>query len=45
MDNTQYIFLDASTVQRLITEKQKQDKYRIDELTVGIFLCKFMAKA
>ncbi len=44
MDNTQYIFLDTQTIQHLITEKQKQDSYRIDELIVAIFLCKFCEK-
>lgn len=44
MDNVQYIFLDTQIVQRLVTEKQKQDSYRIDELIVAIFLCKFCEK-
>src|SRR3989344_6118705 len=44
LDHTQYLFLDTPTVQRLIAEKQKRDGYRIDELTVAIFLCKFCEK-
>jgi len=44
MDHTQYVFIDVPTVQRLIVEKQKQDSYRIDELTAAIFLCKFCKK-
>lgn len=44
MEHTQYIFLGTSIVQRLITEKQKHDSYRIDELVVAIFLCKFCEK-
>ena len=41
MDYSQYIFLDIPTVQRLIVEKEKRDKYRSDELIIAIFLCKF----
>lgn len=44
MDKTQYIFIDVPIVQRLISEKQKIDKYRIDELIIAIFLCKFCEK-
>jgi hypothetical protein len=44
MDNTQYIFLDIPTVQHLIAEKEKSDKYRNDELIVAIFLSKFCEK-
>ena len=44
MDQTQYIFLDVKTVQRLIAEKEKHDKYRTDELSVAIFLLKFCEK-
>jgi hypothetical protein len=44
MDNTQYLFLDIPTVQRLIAEKDAADKYRNDELTVAIFLSKFCEK-
>lgn len=41
MDDTQYLFLDISAIQQLIANKQKRDKYRIDELTVAILLCRF----
>lgn len=44
MDDTQYIFLDIPAVQQLVTERQKQDSYRPDELIVSIFLCKFCEK-
>lgn len=44
MDYTRYIFIDTPTVRRLIAEKQKQDSYRVDELVVAIFLCKFCEK-
>lgn len=44
MDKTQYIFINIPTVQSLISEKQKRDSYRIDELTVAIFLYKFCKK-
>ncbi len=41
MDQSQYIFIDTSAVQYLITERQKGDSYRIDELIIAVFLCKF----
>lgn len=44
MDQTQFIFLDISSVKRLIVEKKKTDKYRIDELIVAIFLVNFCGK-
>lgn len=44
MDHTQYIFLDIPTVQRLVAERDRSDKYRNDELTVAIFLSKFCEK-
>lgn len=44
MDKTQYIFIDIPTTQGLISEKQKGDNYRTDELIIAIFLCKFCEK-
>ncbi len=44
MDKTQYIIIDIPTTQRLISEKQKGDNYRTDELIIAIFLCKFCEK-
>jgi hypothetical protein len=44
MNHSQYIFLDISTVRRLVAEKKKQDSYRTEELIVAIFLCKFCEK-
>ena len=40
----QYIFLEIATVQGLILEKKKNDKYREDELIISIFLCRFCEK-
>lgn len=44
MDDTQYIFLDAPTVQRLIVERTGQDSYRNDELVTATLLSKFCEK-
>ncbi|MDR3582360.1 MAG: hypothetical protein P4L67_03755 [Candidatus Pacebacteria bacterium] len=44
MDQTQCIFLDVTTVKRLITEKDKKDRYKVDELIVAIFLANFCEK-
>ncbi len=44
MNSSQYIFLDIQVVQRVILEKDKQDSYRIDELSVAVFLCRFCEK-
>jgi hypothetical protein len=41
MDQSEYIFLDVPNVRRLIAEKEKTDKYRIDELVVAVFLANF----
>lgn len=44
MDKSQYVSIDIPTAQNLISEKQKADSYRTDELIIAIFLCKFCEK-
>jgi hypothetical protein len=41
----QFIFLDKETIKKLITEKEKKDRYRIDEFVISIMLCNFCEKS
>ena len=43
-DNYDFLFLEVSSVKRLIREKEDIDKYRIDELVVSIFLAAFCGR-